>query len=806
MNASKAIANELEASTIGRNATLPVSWGSGFNQRFYIVANIGCSAFEQNEMVGETGDWNENVGIYEGSTFFMECNFQPSGERIYTCYVDMTNFNINTPIVVYATSNWTQVTTPSFMPDMGTVIFTTTNGDIKGCTKQRALNFGCTVQRATNYTTNQLVRYEDLTNTSANLYAATIKNSSHIELAIDGSTVPTRHFVAGKIMTVTGQATGNYRIKTITAYGTNDSSKIPTINGNKVTMPAYPITISCTEEAGVQCVVNNPTGITISVNGNTSGIYNTTSGTTIKLTYTITSGYTFNSWKITKENGASTSFGDTFTMPDYNLIISANITAPKELNHDFVVLNVPNCSGARYGYYNSGKNVPTVSQNSLVEFKGLYDDEIALVDSGQSHVELITAAGYDFNILCQKDLGDYFFQLNEWYAVAQVAVQTDATVTISAYHWDEANQAYVLLADGTTYTVDTQLGNLYITIEPADKTRTITVMWYPKQMPSSVSDLESGNDSQLCNLMTFAYGGETYCIGFNYYGCDTQNYNNNEIVAWSSPIVSLKPQLSYSVSGSITKDFEPFYVKGPNSRFANGLRAFYYDLYGTREPFPKSGITITIPTNLLDIDYQQCYLTMTMLKIPLSDNPVGCSSDWWFDAAAKDDGITVFNTDWVDYVHSNWSGYFTEDELTANGIFGANLYNLNEFSQVTQDDFPWFMQYELNQNDATITINLNEMVIQGYQGDWYKQTDFETTLYISLIYQGQIYAWAYCPYNKANTMDAYISDCTLTPTHTGTAMQLNHAGSDYADFDFEFINSDGNRDGKVGLIIRSDSI
>lgn len=55
-------------------------------------------------------------------------------------------------------------------------------------------------------------------------------------------------------------------------------------------------------------------------------------------------------------------------------------------------------------------------------------------------------------------------------------------------------------------------------------------------------------------------------------------------------------------------------------------------------------------------------------------------------------------------------------------------------------------------------------------------------------------------------MDAYISDCTLTPTHTGTAMQLNHAGSDYADFDFEFINSDGNRDGKVGLIIRSDSI
>lgn len=85
-----------------------------------------------------------------------------------------------------------------------------------------------------------------------------------------------------------------------------------------------------------------------------------------------------------------------------------------------------------------------------------------------------------------------------------------------------------------------------------------------------------------------------------------------------------------------------------------------------------------------------------MLKIPLSDNPVGCSSDWWFDAAAKDDGITVFNTDWVDYVHSNWSGYFTEDELTANGIFGANLYNLNEFSQVTQDDFPWFMQYELN--------------------------------------------------------------------------------------------------------------
>lgn len=384
MNASKAIANELEASTVGRNATLPVSWGSGSNQRFYIVAATECSAFYENEPVGETGNWNETVGIQEGSTFFMECVFQPSGKRPYYFYVDITStdFGLNKPISVYATSNWTQVTAASFMPDMGTIIFTTTNDDLKACTKQRALNFGCTVQRSTNYTNNQLVHYEDLTNTSANLYAATINNTSHIKLAIDGSTVPVRHLAAGKVMTITGQATGNYRIKAITAYGTNDPSKIPTISGNKVTMPAYPVTISCTEEAGVQCTVNNPTGITISVNGNATGIYNTTSGTTIKLTYSLTTGYTFNSWKITKENGAATSFGATFTMPDYNLIISANVTAPAELNHDFVVLNVPNSTGARYGYYNSSKEVPTVSQNQLVEFKGLYDDEIALVENG----------------------------------------------------------------------------------------------------------------------------------------------------------------------------------------------------------------------------------------------------------------------------------------------------------------------------------------------------------------------------------------------------------------------------------------
>lgn len=803
MNASKAIANELEASTVGRNTTLPVSWGSGSNQRFYIVQNFTTGGIKENELVGITGDWNETIGFTFGNTFFMECDFYYNSKHCYF-YVDLSNgeFRMNRPISVFQNAKWSQVTTDDFYSDQVTVMFTQTNGDLKACTKQMALNFGCTVQRATNYTNNQLVRYEDLTNTSANLYAATIKDSSHIKLAIDGSTVPTRHFVTGKVMTITGQATGNYRIKAITAYGTNDSSKVPTISGNKVTMPAYPITISCTEEAGVQCIVNNTTGITISVNGNNTGIYNTTSGTTIKLTYTLTSGYTFNSWKITKENGATTSFGATFTMPDYNLIISANVTAPAELNHDFVVLNVPNSCGARYGYYNSSKHVPTVSQNALVEFKGLYDDEIALVENGYPHQDLIENAGYDPNMLCNTDLGDYFFQLNEWYAVAQVAVKTDATVTIRAYHYNSTSSNYTLLAEGTTNDVEVELGHLYITTESADSTRTITATWYPNELPSSVSDLEQGSDTQLCNLMTFTYGGETYCIGFNYYGCNVTNFNNSdEIVAYNSPIVNLKPYLQY-VSGSVTRDFEPFYAKGPNSRFANGLRVFYLNLDDTREIFPESDITITIPTNLLDINYQECYLTMTMLNIPLSDLPVGCSSDWSFTTAAKDDGITVFDSEWVNYVHNNWSGYFTEEELTANGIFGASLYNLNEFSQVTQDEFPWFMTYELNQNDATITINLNEMLTQGYQGEWYQQADFGTTLYISLIYQGQIYAWAYAPYGEANTMQADISVCKLTPTHTGTALQLDHAGSDYEEFTAADVDNNEIR----GLIIKSNSI
>lgn len=431
---------------------------------------------------------------------------------------------------------------------------------------------------------------------------------------------------------------------------------------------------------------------------------------------------------------------------------------------------------------------------------------------GGEHYVLIADAGYDADTLCNKDLGDYFFQLNEWYAVAQVAVRTDAKMVVTAYHFNQDYDAYAALASSTVNSsnidVDVpEVGNLYITRETADSTRTITVTWYPKNTPSSISDLENSDQSQLCDLMTFEYGGDLYCIGFNYFGCHVFNHNNDEIVKWGSPIVSLKPYLQWSADNAVTKDFEPFYVKGPDSRFANGLRVFYNLLDNSREPFPKTGnIIITIPTNLLDIDYTQCYLTMTMVQIPISELPIGCATDWVINGVAKDDGITVFDSDWVDYVHQVYSGYLTEDELTTYGIFGANLYNLREFSEVSQDEYPWFMTYEFNQNDATININLSIMIGQGYSGEWSQQTDFSATLYISLIYQGQIYAWAYCPYGEANAANADTNACSLTATHTGTAMQLNLAGSDYADYEVTTVDSEGNRDSRGGLIIKQNAV
>ena len=137
------------------------------------------------------------------------------------------------------------------------------------------------------------------------------------------SVSPTDAFV-GDIINLTATPDAGYCLE---AWNVNSARGNVTVVNNQFEMPDSEVTITATFRAGHTVTLASVMNGTISANPTTA-----LTGETITLTATPASGYNFDSWDVFKTGDPNTTVsvsGNSFSMPDYDVTVSALFSAPQ---------------------------------------------------------------------------------------------------------------------------------------------------------------------------------------------------------------------------------------------------------------------------------------------------------------------------------------------------------------------------------------------------------------------------------------------------------------------------------------------
>ena len=137
------------------------------------------------------------------------------------------------------------------------------------------------------------------------------------------SVSPTDAFV-GDIINLTATPDAGYCLE---AWNVNSTRGNVTVVNNQFVMPDSEVTITATFRAGHTVTLASVMNGTISANPTTA-----LTGETITLTATPASGYNFDSWDVFKTGDPNTTVsvsGNSFSMPDYDVTVSALFSAPQ---------------------------------------------------------------------------------------------------------------------------------------------------------------------------------------------------------------------------------------------------------------------------------------------------------------------------------------------------------------------------------------------------------------------------------------------------------------------------------------------
>ena len=222
--------------------------------------------------------------------------------------------------------------------------------------------------------------------------------------------------VEGTIVTLTATPAAGYMLDSWSVYKTGDTSTTVSVSDNGTfTMPAFNVTVSAT-------FVQNSTPYSITctsglANGSVSAnVSSATSGSTITLSNTPASGYVLYSYYVYKTGDLNTivysGTGSTFTMPAYNVTVSASFVQPSSYSY-VKVTSAPSDWSGEYllVYENSATSAyvwtgvddascyteKTITNNSIAD-----DDVVSMTIASMS-------GGYSIKVNSGTNKGKYIY-------------------------------------------------------------------------------------------------------------------------------------------------------------------------------------------------------------------------------------------------------------------------------------------------------------------------------------------------------------------------------------------------------------
>lgn len=824
MKDNRAIATELEAAIIGEcPSTTSSSVGCNYGNNFTILSNQAVTSLSESDLnsvkAGElSGTTCVQNGTYTtGGVTYLKLSFTHNSLTgvIYVNNGILQNPGRILPFIANDNIIFADTWTAGHMVELGSVV---NWGNPLGCTtKTAALALGSSIYNASNYTNKQLVKYRDLFNASSKMYALTVIQPDHGVLKVNGSTLPVRHLMVGTSLSFTTACDSGYAIdyyKITYGDGTSGTSSQP-----GTSMPEMPMTLQVIlkikSTTTASAIITQQTGITIKVNSSTVSPQNIQVNSNVTLSYSLDANYAFTRWKITKADGTELNLGSSFKMPSYDIYVTAIVTyvAPSTIStSDFVILNIPNTGGARsLSITSNGAKHP--NNSSPEYFSGIFPKEIEAMDNQPEHSDTLVNL-YHMNsavvdALCKQHYGDEFLQN----CVSGVSVDFFISTTHSYYDTNGVTLNIFYENSASTFgtiesinlprfsqtlsnTQDTTRSSIsydYKIINGGshNKSGTFVALKIMPHQTCSISDLYNGNGGYP-RAIIFHFD-QPYGLLFQYTNTIEASANNPiEFIKHGSLLLNIEP-IIYNVTQSAL--VEP-YSDGTQANVGYLIHKILNPTNSDKVPYIGGNdfnmpagdhgfhIRIKTPPGILENDQgsnwqeylNSIYLTFGLVTLPLSDDP--SNSDWGLNTATNTGSL--FDTEWVDYVLSNYSGYIDEN-LTTTGLDAVPLSLLQQFLGASVSDFGiWLVVEETTDKSFIhIFIDLDQIVsvmggadlqsIQSY--DW--QFDGPYTFYISLSFSGQIYAWTCNPYNDRN--EVTIGESAFTSINTPIADLVTYA-------------------------------
>ena len=648
------------------------------------------------------------------------------------------------------------------------------------------------------------------------MYALTVIQPDHGVLKVNGSNLPVRHLIAGTSLSFTTTCDSGYTVdyyKINYGDGTSGTSSQP-----GTSMPEMPMTLQVIlkiKSTTASAIITQQHGITIKVNSSTVSPQNIQVNSNVTLSYSLDANYAFTRWKITKADGTELNLGSSFKMPSYDIYVTAIVTyvAPSNIStSNFVILNIPNTGGARsLSITSNGARHP--NNSSPEYFSGIFPKEIEAMDNQPDHSDTLLNLYYMdsavVDALCKQPYGDEFLQNCDY------GVSVDFFISATHSYYDTNGVTLNIFyenSDSTFGTIESislprfsqTLSDIQNTTRSSisysykiinggsnNKSGTFVALKIMPLQTYSITDLYNGNGGYPRAIIVHL--DQPYGLLFQYTNTIEASANNPiDFIKHGSLLLNIEP-IIFTVTQSALVD--P-YSYGTQSN----VGCLIHKILNPNNPdkVPQIGgndfnilasdhgfhIKIKTPPGILENDQgsnwqeylNSIYLTFGLVSLPLSDDPA--NGDWGLDPVTNTGAL--FDTEWVNFALSNYSGYIDEN-LTTTGLDAVPLSLLQQFLGVSVSDFGnWLVIEETTDKSSIhIFIDLDQIVsvmggadLQSIQSnDW--QFDEPYTFYISLSFSGQIYAWTCNPYNGRNERD--IDESVFTAINTPIADLVTYA-------------------------------